>query len=488
MGTADGRLFADVADPTDLDTLRAVIAAAPEPERLVPLGIRALAIGPTATSEVVAQVAASLRPTAAEPASVLLLVDATPILRDGEDLKALVQRALAARYRVQRRTLGNDDHLLADDAALDAATEAVQGFDCVVTVGSGTITDIGKVATNRAGDVPLVVVQTAASVDGFTDNVSVVLVSGVKRTIPSRWPDVVLADTTTIRTAPAELNSAGLGEVLSLYTAPADWQLAALIGLDRTFHETPRDLLLAFAGDPSEWAKGLAEGDQQAVLRLTQVLAIRGIGTGIAGTTACLSGVEHLVSHMLDMLAASQHLPVGLHGAQVGAATLVASAAWHLLLDRLESRGSVPELVPVDESALQHRVEQAFRRVDPGGRQGAECWSDYSAKLRAWSAATNRAKAVLEGWGGYGDAFRGSVPQPETLAVALVAAHSPTGPGDGLEDWIDDEIWRWAAQHCLLMRNRFTVLDLLDRLGWWTDAEVDLVLGRAAGAADAARR
>ena len=61
-------------------------------------------------------------------------------------------------------------------------------------------------------------VQTAASVDGYTDNVSVVLRDGVKRTIPSRWPDVVIADVTTISTAPRELNTAGYGEVLSMLT------------------------------------------------------------------------------------------------------------------------------------------------------------------------------------------------------------------------------------------------------------------------------
>ena len=478
-------LFSSIADPTDLDRVRDVIAASPDPERLVALGIRHLGIGPDVTAQVADELAASLRPGTADPARVLLLVDATPILRDGEDLKARVEADLGERFAVERLVLGHGDHLLADDEALDAATAAVQGFDGVVSVGGGTITDVGKVATDRAGGIPLVVVQTAASVDGFTDNVSVVLVSGVKRTIPSRWPDVVLADTTTIRTAPAEMNSAGLGEVLSLYTAPADWRLASLLGLDGSFHETPRDLLLAFAGDPSEWAVGLSEGDPQAVLRLTQVLAIRGIGTGIAGTTACLSGVEHVVSHMLDMHAAAHDLPVGLHGAQVGAATLVASAAWHLLLDRLEQQPS-PALVELDRESQRRRVEQAFARVDGSGRQGAECWRDYSTKLDAVDAARERIEQALREWPAVAAEFRGSIPTPETLAVALHAADSPSGP-DGLEDWIDEGHFRWAVQDCLYMRNRFTVADLLLHLGWWTDAEVDTVLNRARSAAAAAR-
>ena len=103
---------------------------------------------------------------------------------------------------------------------LERAAVAVVGADCIVSVGGGTITDIGKIAAMRAAVAVHVVVQTAASVDGFTDNVSVVLQNGVKRTIPSRWPDAVLTDCRTIAEAPHMLNAAGLGELLSMYSAP----------------------------------------------------------------------------------------------------------------------------------------------------------------------------------------------------------------------------------------------------------------------------
>ena len=88
------------------------------------------------------------------------------------------------------------------------------------------------------------VVQTAASVDGFSDDVSVVLRNGVKRTIPSRWPDVLLADLPTIVEAPAAMTAAGYGDAISLYTAPADWYLASLVGLDASYHPAPVGMLL----------------------------------------------------------------------------------------------------------------------------------------------------------------------------------------------------------------------------------------------------
>jgi glycerol dehydrogenase-like iron-containing ADH family enzyme len=55
-------------------------------------------------------------------------------------------------------------------------------------------------------------------VDGYTDDVSVILRGGVKRTVPSRWPDVVIADAETIAGAPPVMNRAGYGEMTSMFT------------------------------------------------------------------------------------------------------------------------------------------------------------------------------------------------------------------------------------------------------------------------------
>jgi glycerol-1-phosphate dehydrogenase [NAD(P)+] len=478
-------LFASISDPTDLAEVRRVIAAAPGSESLVALGLDRLVISPTASLAAATELALQFerRGLEARGASVLLLTDATTIRRGDDDLKSLVHAQLTdAGFTVVRCVLGEPGHSLhADDRALDSATEAAREVDAVVSVGSGTISDIAKVASSRIGDRPLVLVQTAASVDGYTDDVSVILRSGAKRTIPSRWPDAVLADTTTITTAPIELNTSGLGEVLSLFTAPADWALAHRSGLDHSFHETPRDLLLTFAGEPEIWAEGVSDGDVAAIEQLTRVLAIRGIGTGIAGTTACLSGVEHLVSHMLDMHAAARGLQTGLHGAQVGVASLVAAAAWEHLANRIAVES--PTRGTVDRAEQRTRVTAAFAAVDPSGSLAEECWRDVSRKLDAADANAERIDAVIAdlpralGAGEYGE---GSV---DALATALRAAGAVTTP-NGLRDWVTDEIWAWAVANCHRMRNRFTVVDLLDTLGWWEPADVDAVLTRARTAAE----
>ena len=89
-----------------------------------------------------------------------------------------------------------------DQDVLEIATKACAGSCLIITIGSGTITDIGKVAAGHNSYIPHIAIQTAASVDGFTDNVSIILKDGVKRTVPSAWPSIVLADLKTIGSAP----------------------------------------------------------------------------------------------------------------------------------------------------------------------------------------------------------------------------------------------------------------------------------------------
>ena len=54
------------------------------------------------------------------------------------------------------------------------------------------------------------VVQTATSVNGFSDDKSVLLVNGVKETTESRWPDELVVDTQLLAGAPSALNLAGM--------------------------------------------------------------------------------------------------------------------------------------------------------------------------------------------------------------------------------------------------------------------------------------
>ena len=464
--------------------------------RLAVCGLRRLVLGPGAIATVADTVATLLRETddiGDSRHQVVLLVDRTRIGRLGADVKDLVEHQLQERYDVHRIVL-DDGHpkLHVVEGVLAVAARAVSAADAVVALGGGTISDIGKVAVQRARARGrrrpiLVTVQTAASVDGYTDDVSVVLRDGVKRTVQTCWPDGVVADAETIAEAPPAMNRAGFGEMTSMLVAPADWRLAALVGVDETFHAGPIRLLRVVGDGLDDWSAGVRDGEPSAIGALTRALALRGIATGVAGTTAVLSGVEHLVSHLLDQHHTLRHLPMGLHGAQVGVASVVAAAAWELLFERLGSGAGVTRLIDdaFDLTAARVRVDAAFGPADPTGQVVEECWRDYSAKLRAVEDRQGRVSDLLASWPAPEPELRTLVRPSADIAAGLRAAGAAATFGE-LDPQVDDALARWALANSALMRNRFTVVDLLTLVGWWRDPDVDEVLDRARRAVAAA--
>jgi len=212
---------------------------------------------------------------------------------------------------------------------------------------------------------------------------------------------------------------------------------------------------------------------------------VRGVATGVAGTTACLSGVEHLISHMLDMHNGAHGRPIGLHGAQVGVASVVAAAAWEHLFAEFDP--TTPPEFPDAEAVAARKpaVLAAFADLDPSGKVGEECWRDYSAKLTRWSAGRATVHAAFAEWERHRAAVDELLVGSGALAAGLVAAGAAARFGD-LEPAVDQATARWAVAHCHLMRNRFTVVDLLDLLGRWTPADQDAVTAAATTAIDRA--
>ncbi len=461
-----------LSDPTDLHGLRRFLKAEDAESRLLPLAMLRVEISNDAHLKV-GDAATEAMAAAGKvgAASIVLLTDTSPIMRGDQRLAALVQSQLGG-HRVKTVVLdGGHTTLHADEATLDTAADAAKGVDLIVTIGSGTMTDVGKIAAARNGGIPQIVVQTAASVDGFTDNVSVILRNGVKRTVPSRWPTIVLADTTTIGGAPRQLNTSGFGEAISLFTAPADWYLANLVGLDDTFHPASMALLKAAAAEPPTWASGVAQGEATAVEQLTRLLALRGIVSGISNTTACLSGVEHVISHMLDLHHAARHQPIGLHGAQVGVATLVASRLWRRVIDGDLIQPAL--LKKPDAAALEARIGKAFGHL--GAAIADECLRDCQKKQALIARNWDRFVDVVDNWKQHCVEFNKMAQPPEKLRPALQASGAPSTFA-ALDPSIPPELAHWAVANCFVMRNRFNLVDLLDLMGLWNDEMADWAL------------
>jgi glycerol-1-phosphate dehydrogenase [NAD(P)+] len=462
----------------DLEALRTRLATVPDAHRVRPLGLGMLAdqagaVG--ALPDLVADLCAPGSP-------VVVLAAATPIQMQGCDLRQVVEDGLGACFDVGWRVIGPPNgRVHADERTVAAAAAAASNAACVLTVGSGTITDIGKAAVPAGA--PLVCLQTATSVNGFADPFSVLLRHGVKRTTPTRWPDALVVDPAVLLSAPADLNTAGLGDEVAMFTASADWYLASVLdgaasdpGADPAWHPAIAWLTRSQGDELTGLAGRLGTADGLA--GLARILTLSGIAMGVAGSTAPASGMEHAISHLLEMAADARGEPGSFHGTQVGVASIVAAATWAHVRARLAgSDQGRPARLP-DPDQARESIERAFAWLDPSGAMAAECLAGYAVKLRGLAAGGDRLAKLRADWPRHDAVLGGLLADPAAIRSALAEAGLPVTFG-GLDHPVSAQTARWAVASCLLQRQRVSIADLAMALGAWQDDDIDDVLASA---------
>jgi glycerol-1-phosphate dehydrogenase [NAD(P)+] len=459
----------------DLAALRSRLAAAPDAADLLPVGLRRVVTGEGA----LLALPVLLEQLLDAPGPLALLADATPMRRGQADLKPAVRDLLATLGREVRLVRAGPDSgpVHADEDTLAAVREDVRGAAGLVTVGSGTVADIGKDAAAALGGLPHVIVPTAASVNGYADDQSVLLRDGVKRTVPTRWPDALVLDPAILAGAPRAMSAAGLGDLVSMFTAPADWYLARAVGMGGGYSATAVALGREFGEEVLALAPSLGRHEPGAVARLAEILTVSGISMGVVGRTAPSSGMEHTVSHLLEMAAGRRGQPTALHGAKVGVSTVIAALTWRYVRRKLAEPGTHLCFPTTEE--MRVRVHAAFEVVDPSGAMGRECWADYRGKLARWQSRPAAVEGFAATWAAHEPTLDALLIDPVRLVQALRTAGAPVRFAD-LDPAVDPASARWAVANCHLMRNRFTIADLACFLGVWDDDGVDTVLADAA--------
>ena len=277
---ADKRL--EYADPRDLASLRAALKDADPEGKLCPILMDRIYIQREAV-ELLPGIVGDYTKTK----KVLLVTDETPYFRDSVSLKEMIYFLLSRSFQVSWLVLDNHDHVL---HAVDEESLKIQNairtheVDCVVGVGGGTVTDLCKDATHGVSDeIPLIIVQTALSVNAFSDGISIMLKNGVKSSLPTRYPNVLVIDLGVIEKAPMERNLAGYGDVMATWTAPVDWYLAYRVGMNDTYNDPSCDILRVQNAKLLDESAKLARRDQDTLELLARVLTLSGLAMGIAG-------------------------------------------------------------------------------------------------------------------------------------------------------------------------------------------------------------
>jgi glycerol-1-phosphate dehydrogenase [NAD(P)+] len=359
----------------------------------------------------------------------------------------------------------------ADEETVERAVAEVGEDRLLVSVGAGTLTDIAKVTAQRTGS-RHVAVQTACSINGFIADRSVLVIAGAKRTVVSRWPDKLIADSDILTAAPARLNLAGVGDLSTVPNAVAEWQLAAGLGHGPAYDAAVVEQVLAASPALPSLARAAHDAEPAGLADLARLLAGSGLSMGIVGSTAPASGSEHAVSHLLEMAFTQRQEPAAPHGMQVTVATRLALRVWQLVNRTIRSTRSQ---VRVPEEATS-RAAGALAFAALGAKTVEECWTGYDAKRRWLLEHQADVEAMIADW----DAFMKTValPTPEEFDEVSHASGLPTRAED-LGPGYDDALLFWALRNSNLLRERISIVDLADVLGVWSDETARSIIADA---------
>lgn len=382
-----------------------------------------------------------------------------------------VWKAVASRFAVfLRKKPDTIFHILpgtpqpyASDQLVDqirAFLETV-GDRIPLAVGSGTINDVVKRASFELG-MGYACVPTAPSVDGFTAYGAAITVHGFKQTLECPAPRCVVADEDILRQAPLPLVSAGFADLLAKLSAGADWILADELGIEPI--------------DPAAWniaqpaARGLlGKGplvfarDSRAISALYQGLIASGLAMQSYEDSRPASGAEHLFAHTWEMSHLEKDGQAISHGFKVALGTLISTA---LAQELFGKNGSLRQLVDKREFApaldLRETRLSAAKALLAGSPYYDKTIDMIVGKTPSATALASRVQGARKSWETIAARYAEQIPPFETLKADLRAGGCPTEP---MEIGLSREACVKSLKIASLIRNRYTILDLVSELG-----------------------
>ena len=374
----------------------------------------------------------------------------------------VVSRLKASQVEVSEYVVnpdGSDFH--ATYAKVEEVREAIRESGAVaVAVGSGTLNDLTKRASDELGQ-RYMVVGTAASMDGYTAYGAAITKDGMKQTLSCKAPLGCIVDSLVAASAPREMTASGYADLIAKIPAGADWMLADAIGAE-AIHPLAWRLVQEPLREAISNPAGCASGDEREVRKLCEGLVMSGFAMQAMGSSRPASGTEHQVSHYWDMEDLSfGGRPVS-HGFKVGIGTLFSTKTLEFLLRRDLTKIDVEKAVaswPATFDALKSTFPAVYGdRPAHIRRAEGEMAKKYSPpdKLReelttfkrVWPELSARIKAQIMPF----DEVR------ENLRLAL-APYEPEQIG------VKRARFRDTCRGVPYMRSRYFALDLVERLG-----------------------
>jgi glycerol-1-phosphate dehydrogenase [NAD(P)+] len=351
------------------------------------------------------------------------------------------------------------------DAAQRIAQQLAQADAVPVAVGSGVVNDLVKYAAALAGK-PYVCVATAASMDGYAASGAALLDNGFKRTLPCPPPVVILADPAVLASAPAPMAGWGYGDLAGKIVAGADWVLADSLGVE-ALNRGPFDLVQRHLPQWLAQPRELAAREPDALAELLTGLLVSGFAMQAHGNSRPASGSDHQFSHLWEMENLQVQGEPAAHGACVGVGCVAMLALYEWLIAQ-------PKDAVLDVRVRDYADDEALRaeiRAGLGhGEVAAAAQAEMAAK-RAIGSRAARVKRLASLWPELRPQLADRLVTASDMQQRLRTLGAPAHP-----DHLGLSVARLAADYrrARLIRRRYTLLDLLEDLGWLDTAVAQL--------------
>jgi glycerol-1-phosphate dehydrogenase [NAD(P)+] len=374
--------------------------------------------------------------------------------------------ALGARVETALRECGwevkpvvfHEEEVTPDEASVFQVLYRAEDADWTyLAVGTGTLTDITRFSSHRTHR-PFISLPTAPSVDGFTSPSSSLSIARVKTTVIGKPPEAVIADLDVLCNAPRAMIASGFGDILGKAIALADWNLGRLVWNEPYNGEIAARVRRTLDA-VLESANEIGAATPQGIARLMSGLSDSGICMLDFGNSRPAAGIEHYMSHFLEMKLLREGRPAVLHGAKVALCSIV-TAEYYARLRQIKRAEAEYRLSRAGWPRREDEVN-AIRAAYPDiaerviGEMGP--FLDMSP-----SGIANLKTLILSHWEEI-QAAAAQVPAPERLKEYMRAVGGQTEPaGLGLSQM---EV-RQALLYGHYFRNRFSVVKLARILGF----------------------
>lgn len=347
---------------------------------------------------------------------VFLLSDANTWEAAGKQVYALLQEAgiPCTGYSFPSKALEPDE-----EAVGSAIMHYDPSCDLLLCTGSGVLNDIAKMLKMVTRH-PYIIVGTAPSMDGYASASSSLDRDGLKVSLASADADVIIGDADILCNAPLKMMKAGLGDMLAKYVSICEWRIANLI-TGEYYCEQVAQLTRSALKRCVDNAEKLLQRDEEAVMAVFEGLVISGVAMNYAGVSRPASGLEHYISHCLDMRGAAFGTPTDFHGIQCAIGTLVAARLYEKVL----------QLRPDKQKALAYGAAFDYEAWSSQLRtllgKGAESMIALEAKEGKYDLQKHakRLEVILAKWDAILDIIREEMPTAARIESILDAIDAP---------------------------------------------------------------